>query len=584
MSLTLALNSAVAGLQVNQASIQVTSNNVANANTPGYTRKVASQEQVRLGGVGAGVKLSNVGRQVDTYLTKELRTALGQLGDLKVQSIYYERLETLFGAPGSNSSLSASLDRFGQAVQAIAAAPEDPTLRSQVVAQGVSLSLQISQAAASVQQLRQQADADISAAIEIVNTELGTIQKLNVEIARMKALDQGTAELEDQRDAALKRLSEQMDVSTFTRESGEMVIMNRAGRVMLDGSAELLSHNAVSNMQADLVYPGGVDGITLNGVDVTAEFRSGRIAGLIEMRDNTLPNLAAETNQLATSLRDAVNRVHNEGSGLPAAGTLTGSRAQTGTAASLTGTVRITLVNADGTQAFTAVVPAPGTLDAAGFAAAINTALAGFGGSSASESGGVVTIDGAGYGVVLSGGTVDPGGGAPATNVSDFLHLNDFFVGDNPTGSDYASVMSVRSDIVANPNLLSRGELRLDALSGNYYLSAGDDAVVQRLAETMTGTVAFPAAGAMAAVTQGFSAYAASILAKTASDQASIDTQLGSKQAVTDELQFRADSASGVNLDEEMANLVTLQNAYAASARLITTVTEMFDMLMSIGR
>jgi flagellar hook-associated protein 1 FlgK len=577
------LNSAVAGLQVNQAAIQVTSNNVANANTPGYTRKVATQEQVRLGSVGAGVKLTTLSRQVDTYLVKELRTSLGALATLQVQSTYYKRLDTVFGSPSSNSSIAASLDRFGQAVQAIAASPEDPTLRSQVIAHGVALARQMGETSANVQQLRQQSGADISAAVDIVNTQVKTIEALNSEISRLKAMYQSTAELEDQRDGALKTLSEQMDVSTFTRQTGEMVIMNRTGRILLDGKAQTLSHAAASNMQADVVYPGGVAGIMLNGVDITSEFRSGRIAGLIELRDTMLPNLAAETDQLASSLRDAINKVHNDGSGLPAAGTLSSSRAQNATAATLSGTLRITLVNPDGTQAFTAVVAAPATLDAAGFAAAINTALGASGGS-ASEVGGAVTINGGGFGVVLSGGTVDPGGGAATTSVSDFLHLNDFFVGDNPTGGDYASVMQVRADLLSNANLLSRGQLRQDPVTGQQYLSAGDDAIVQRLAETMSGKADFAAAGAMAAVRQGFSEYAAAILGKTAADLSSIQTELASKKAVTDELDFRSSSASGVNLDEEMANLVMLQNAYAASARLITTASEMFDMLLALGR
>src|SRR5690606_16116939 len=166
-----------------------------------------------------------------------------------------------------------------------------------------------------------------------------------------------------------------------------------------------------------------------------------------------------------TRVRDEINAIHNEGSGHPAATTLTSSRAQTATAASLTGTVRITLVNPDGSQAYTAVVPAPGTLDAAGFAAAINAALGGFGGASASATGGVVTINGAGLGVVITGGTVDPGGGLPVTSVSDFLHLNDLFVGDDPLGLDNAAVLQVRSDIVADPERLSRGSLQFDAVT-----------------------------------------------------------------------------------------------------------------------
>ncbi|MEX2009342.1 MAG: flagellar basal body rod C-terminal domain-containing protein, partial [Dongiaceae bacterium] len=420
----------------------------------------------------------------------------------------------------------------------------------------------------------------------IVNDQLSAIDELNGQISRGKAINQPTADLEDQRDIALGKLAEQIDIRTFTRDTGEVVVFTGTGRVLLDQTFQPLSHAPVSSMTAGFAYPGVVTGIMSGGVDITGDLLTGRIGALVDLRDGTLPELTAEISRLAQTLRDEVNRIHNEGSGRPAPTTLTGSRAQNGTAALLAGTVRITLVNADGTQAFTGVVAAPGTLDAAGFATQINTVLAGFGvGASANAVGGVVTINGGGtYGVVLSGGTITPGGGAPVTNLSDFLHLNDFFVGDDPAGADHAAVIAVRSDIVSSPHRVSRGQLRLDPVTGTYYLSAGDNTVIQSLATKFNEQLVFAAAGKLPQTGATLADYGATILALVSSDYATLSDQMARKQALFDELDFRSRSISGVNMDEELANMVVLQNAYAASARIITTAAEMFDVLTNMGR
>jgi flagellar hook-associated protein 1 len=581
MSLTLALNTALSGLQVNQAAIQVTSNNITNANTPGYSRKISNMETIVLGNLGAGVNMANVSRQVDNYLSREARTSNSELQSLATQNSFYEQMQALFGSPGAGSSISGALNQFETALQALSSAADDPTLRSQAVSKAVSVTRQLNDMSKGIQSLRLQADRDIAESVRSINDQLDAIANVNFQIVRMKGLNQPTSELEDQRDVALAKLSEEMDISTFVRPGGDMVVLNRSGNVLVDGPSYHLSYTPAAGIQASSSYPGGIQGIMLDGLDVTQDFQSGRIAGLLNLRDSILPTLADETSQLAETLRDQFNRVHNEGTGFPAAGLLTSSRAQTATATSLSGTMRIALVNSDGTQAFTAVVPAPATLDAAGFAAAINTALGASGGS-ASAAGGVVSINGGGLGVVISGGVVDPGGGAATTSVSDFLHLNDFFVGDN--ASDQAATIGVRSDIATNSNLVSRGQLRLDATSGDYYVSIGDGVVARQLAGIMSGANSFAAAGGLPPMQRSFSDYGAAILSKNATEAASLKTRLDSRQAMTDQLQLKATALSGVNIDEEMANLVTLQNSYAASARLVTAVSDMFDTLMSIGR
>jgi flagellar hook-associated protein 1 FlgK len=584
MSLNISLFNAVTGLQTNQAALQVTSNNVTNANTVGYTRKVVNQSHIVVAGQGAGVEIESVRRYVDEFVAKELRSTTSTLGSLGVSDTYFQRIQDMFGTLESDSSIGAQIGDLAAQLEALAANPESASQMLSVVAAAQDVTRELNSLSKDIQQLRFEADTEIAAAVEIVNTQLEVVDELNAEIARNKVLGLPTGDLEDKRDVALSKISEQIDVNHFTRSTGEVVIFTLSGRTLLHSDPVPLTHTPASSMTASFVYPGTVDGIDLNGVDITTEIGGGRLAALIEMRDTTLPNLTEEISNLAVTLRDEINRIHNEGSGLPAATTLTSSRAQTGTAATLTGTVRVTLVNADGTEAYTAAVGAPGTLDAAGFAAAINAALGGFGGSSASQTGGVVTIDGAGYGVVISGGTVDPGGGLPTTSVSDYLHLNDLFVGDDPLGLDHAAVLAVRSDIAADPHLLSRGALQQDPVTTDYYISSGDNSVVQRLAARFNDQLSFAAAGGLPITSTTFAGYGTSILSLTSSDANTVSDRLEYETTVAQELEYRASSTSGVNMDEEMSNLVLYQNAYAAAARLVTVVDEMFDTLTAMAR
>ena len=236
---------------------------------------------------------------------------------------------------------------YATSVTALTTNPESVSLRLDVVTNAQRTAQNLNSMSADTQQLRQEADSQISDAIGIVNTQLTTIDKLNDQIVAAKLRGIETGDLEDQRDLAVSKISEQMDISTYTRENGQMVVFTKAGRTLLDGDPSPLTHTPAASLQAAVTYPGGIDGITVNGADITSEIGSGKIAALVQLRDTTLPNFTAEIDQLATKLRDEVNKIHNQGTGLPAAKTLTSSRPQTGTAASLTGTVTVTLLNPD---------------------------------------------------------------------------------------------------------------------------------------------------------------------------------------------------------------------------------------------
>ena len=133
MSLTVSLYSALSGLQANQAALQVISENVTNANTVGYTRKIVQQRSVTLDGQGAGVELGQLARNVDPHLTADANEALSSLAAIDVQSGYYQRIQDLYGRPDSNSSIHARITDLSGALQELAATPETSALQIDAV-------------------------------------------------------------------------------------------------------------------------------------------------------------------------------------------------------------------------------------------------------------------------------------------------------------------------------------------------------------------------------------------------------------------------------------------------------------------
>src|SRR5690606_23132996 len=100
MSLSLTLSNALSGLQVNQSALQVTSNNIANVNTAGYSRKVVNTSPRVLGSQGAGVEISAITRAVNQFLQRDVRTEAGILGQRQVRSEYLTRMQEMFGSVG----------------------------------------------------------------------------------------------------------------------------------------------------------------------------------------------------------------------------------------------------------------------------------------------------------------------------------------------------------------------------------------------------------------------------------------------------------------------------------------------------
>ena len=162
MSLTISLNSALSALSVTQSQMQLVSNNVANASTVGYTRKIAEAVTVSVNGQGAGVRLSEIERIVDQNLLRQLRDQLSRVGNLDVLNSYFSRVQDLFGTPGNNTDVSHMIGQLGAALESLTASPELAAGKFDVMSRAQSLTDRLNTLTSEIQTMRQEVDTEIS--------------------------------------------------------------------------------------------------------------------------------------------------------------------------------------------------------------------------------------------------------------------------------------------------------------------------------------------------------------------------------------------------------------------------------------
>lgn len=156
-----------------------------------------------------------------------------------------------------------------------------------------------------------------------------------------------------------------------------------------------------------------------------------------------------------------------------------------------------------------------------------------------------------------------------------------FGIGDRYR-ADAAIDLAVRSDIKSSPAKLALADLDLSVASGEPALTVADGRGALAFEALVSSTVSFAQAGQLAAISTTLGNYAASILANAGQSAAEAERNFEDRSALVNELEVRRDEYSGVNLDEEMSNMVIYQNAYNASARMVATAREMYDVLLSI--
>lgn len=621
MSLSQALISAISGLNTTQSNMALVSANVANAGTPGYVRKTANQVATAANGTAVSVRVANVQRELDTYVQKQLRTENAGASYATIRAQFYDQLQSIYGQPGSDTALDTVFNNFTSSLQALQSSPDDPSAQSSVVTTAQLLATQLNTMTQQIQSLRGAAELGLSDSVDQANDAMQHIADINAQLAGVNVADASATLLMDQRDNYIDKLSQLMDINVIQGSNNQVTVYTNSGVQLVGTSASKLDFNAQGTVSANTTWnadpsKSAVGTITLtsaNGSSVdlvkTNAIHSGQIAGYLQMRDQDLVQAQNQLDALAASMASALSDQTTGGtpvtsgtqsgfdidiSGLSAGNTITINYTD-----GLTHTPRtLTLMRVDDPNALplsNAATTNPNDrvvgIDFSGGMTTvygqIASALGSTGMTASNPSGDTLRIlnDGAGNIVTvnnvsttktvtsLAGGAAQMSfftdGGSAYTGAIDG-------VGMQITG--LAGRIAVNQGLIGDPSTLvnyTSGVASGDSTRPDFLYKQMSSASLLYPSNTGIGTTGSPFSGSLSTFlrqvisVQGQNAEAASNLKQ-------------GQDVVQSALQQRFNDASGVNIDQEMANLLTLQNSYAANARVLSVVKDMLDTLMKL--
>ncbi|MAU40188.1 MAG: flagellar hook-associated protein FlgK [Kordiimonas sp.] len=702
MSINTIISHSLSGLFTSQAGLRTTSNNVANVNTPGYARQEMQQEVIVSGTKAGGVKVSGINRVIDEFLVDAKRAATSEADRYAVEREFHNRLEILLGNPTENDSLGGKLDNVYRELAEAAITPSSTTLRTTTISAYDEYGKELDYLTREIQNLRGEASNQLDELIDKANTLLERIERLNPLIIQQQVMGNDAGALEEQRAQALGQLSEIIDISTSKTSNGGIQVTTSSGVMLLGTTRMELQYNAPGTVTAETNFPP----ITLHEVDpisgetglsrgeLGGNILSGRLKGLLDMRDVILPDMAAEIGTLASAYVDQVNAIHNANAAYPGPNSLVGDNSGllandlhhfTGEAVfAITdsqgnvvsrvdvdfdsfpgGTINdvLTTVNAglggngtlsfvDGVMSFTAnnathgVVIAqtdgdPSSRSGRGFShffgmndlltsrvpahfetgvqlgdnhgftpgGTANFVLGRPGGNTVAEY--TLTIAGTSNNDILNDLNSSPlgtyavfslsangefimtpkaGAGDISLNVTadttsrgaTGISISRFFGIGHRYDSDPARDVRVESRIREDAAYLALGKFDQTAVVGQSALSVGDQAGAVALQQLETRQIAFEASGGLTSMNATMGQYASSVLADFGLRSSAAHDLESDSSALLDELTTRNADISGVNLDEELSDMVIYQQAYNASARLLTVAQELYDALLRV--
>jgi flagellar hook-associated protein 1 FlgK len=699
MTLNSMIGSATSGLLTAQTQLRVVSDNIANVNTPGYSRKIVDQESVSLSAMGGGVDVNRIERSVDQFLQQAGYTASAQSGAASTISDMLDRAQALFGDPTTSNGFFNKLDQVFSDLSAAAQDPASSVSRSQALNSLSNFFDQAGSISGQLQSLGHEADSRISDSVSQINALVSQISSLNTTISNDTAAKADPTGAQNAQSQLIDKLSSMVDISVYRRQDGGLDIRSGDGSLLVGRSGA-----ATLSFSTGGATPGQILVASAGGTAHPMQPLSGTVAGLMKLRNAELPSVMAQLGEYVTQAANAINQAHNASSAVPPPAQLTGRN--TGldlpTAVSgFTGKTTIAIVDQTGTlQSRVDIDFDAGTMStdggpAAGFTpasflATLNGALGANG--SASFNNGVLSLQAsAGNGVSIADDPTTPSMKA-GRGFSQFFGLNDLvsstgfpypatgLVGTDPNGFNAGGVISmrlldsngatlrdasvtvpaggdmnaliaalndpatgvglygsfalnsvgelnftpnapginvsvssdttqrgpggpslsslfgidpklrylraaafsVRPDIAANSMQLAMAQFDLTATAGQPALSPGDARGGLQLAAAGQQTIAFDPAGPFGAQASSLVNYAAQFSGSVAQQSAAATGANSNAQAVAQEANARRASVEGVNLDQELVNMTTYQQAYNASARMLTAVDQLYQTLLNI--
>ena len=615
----------MSGLRANQAALSIVSSNIANAQTPGYVTRNTTQVETVTGDSGASVSVTGVNRQLNEFIQAQLRSEKSGGAYADQIATVLTQLQSVYGTPGAAGTLENALSNFTTALQSLSTTSGSSSSQISALSSAQALAQQLNATTQSIQTLRTNAEQDINISVGQANAAMTQIAQLNTQLQSIKSTDPTAATLMDQRDAAIDQLTQLMDVRVSTNSNNQTSVYTSNGLELVGAEASQLSFNSQGTLNANSQWnsnpakssAGTITCRLANGATVdmvaTNSISSGQIAADLALRDKSLVQAQTQIDQLAASISSALSDKTTAGTAAPAALApkagfdLDLSNVLPGNTINLTYTDtatntqhQVSIVRVDDPAALplsnaggnpnNPVIGVNFTGGLASIVTQLNTALGGASlqfsniplGSSTLR-----VVDSGTASARVSAASVTAtvaslANGSPQLPVfTDGTSLyTGSIIASGPQLTGLAGRITVNAALLADPS-------KLTVYNTSPLTNAGDTTRTDYLYKQLTtgtfsyspqtglGTAASPFKGTLGGYMQQF--------LNLQANASTTATQLQQGQdVVVNALQQKLKSISGVNIDTEMANLISLQNTYAANARVMSVIQTMMTTLMQV--
>jgi flagellar hook-associated protein 1 len=301
------LSIAVSGLEAEQGALSATTNNVANANTPGYSRLrpvLVESDPVTVGSVtyGTGVTLQQIESVRDPILQYRIQEETQQQGQLNAFVSAMQQAQVQFTT--SSSDIGTEIANFFSSLTQLSADPASLPVRQGVLTAAGDLASSFNNVATNLQQQQSSLNQQVGQDVQQVNTLTGQIAQLNTQISAMQGVGQDASALLDQRDTLISQLSGLIDVSQI--QSGDGITLTTANGAPLVAGGQSFALSTQTNAS-------GMQDIYSQGSDITASITGGDLGGAIQVRNGTIPTLLSDLDTLSSGLANGLNAANAEG-------------------------------------------------------------------------------------------------------------------------------------------------------------------------------------------------------------------------------------------------------------------------------
>ena len=308
--LSLILESARRALQAQQVGLGVTSHNIANATTPGYSRQRAGFVPTDpipepYGLLGTGVTISSITRLRDQFIDGQTRDVNQSMSRSSMENQILTQVQSSFNEP-SDTALSGTLSQFFSGWQDLSVNPEDSSSRNAVLQRGVLLAQSFHSLSGELTQLRSSLADDVTAKLTKINTLTSELSKLDLQITSASAMGQDANDAMDQRDEKLQELSGLVNINVSYDARGSMTVAT-GGSVIASGAGSLDLVSSVSGNNIVIQTALGGANLSITG---------GELGGVLNQYNTSIPATLAQLDQTAGALITRMNQIHQAGFGL----------------------------------------------------------------------------------------------------------------------------------------------------------------------------------------------------------------------------------------------------------------------------